>query len=366
MTARFFASTPAKCAYECPLAELPDLTGLSTNAPAYTLYYGWDHAKMTLLGADWYQVGANARAGVRTTDKAGDGGSEGYYGQNGSIFFETDDPAPVLRMIFDVVVIYVDQMDGLGWQYAGSKTSGNAAIVHYLTIDWTGVTKPRRMRKYRIEVGYSMQFYSVYTGNTSMFRRYRRRNPKKAVHIADSWGGHNRSYASYFGMLLGFEDYVVSGSGGTGLIQTNGTAVNYADRLQVDLIDRAPDVVFVQMSKNDNGQSIASLETAFDDMVATIRAGLPQAELNVIGVWGSPADQAAGEARNDAFAARADALGVRFLDWFDLVTGTGNVSNPQDDGTADNIISADNTHPENIDGTLILAKALADIYWDLG
>lgn len=180
-------------------------------------------------------------------------------------------------------------------------------------------------------------------------------NPRKVVVAGDSFtegaGGSilGSGYVTRLSEISGNFNIVTSGSGGTGYLATNNGRPNLVDRAQADIVDQNPDMVIVAMGINDS----LDISSAVESVVTTIRNGLPNAILVLVGSW------TAGEATNQMILNTsriktvAESLGVYFINptgtanddgW---ITGTGDVASPQNNGNADKYVSADGTHPND-------------------
>lgn len=166
-------------------------------------------------------------------------------------------------------------------------------------------------------------------------------------------------YSAQLGFLRGWEDVWASGVGGTGYLQADSGNVNYRDRLQADVVSRAPDIVIVTGGINDHANfSASAIQTEAALLFAAIRAGLPNAHLVVIlPFWkdGSPVESIVNTkiAIRTAATGVADAVidpigvdvsGANTSGW---ITGTGRVGSTTGAGNADLYTSTDGTHPSS-------------------
>lgn len=93
-------------------------------------------------------------------------------------------------------------------------------------------------------------------------------------------GGQWFGFAPQLGELLGTKDAWPSGSGGTGIGTNGGTTgrFKYGERVQADVIDRAPNLVLTWDLLNDQNVAIGTFETdlrAYLDLVETGLPGVP-------------------------------------------------------------------------------------------
>lgn len=178
--------------------------------------------------------------------------------------------------------------------------------------------------------------------------------PIKAVFIGDSWiggagleeSGPTNSYGGRAAAALGWDAIYLTG-GGTGYTRGNDTGEGpFIDRAQA-AIDAAPDVVIVQGSSNDYQASSATIEAAANDLFATLRAGLPDAKIYVVGVSDSPsAPVAAMNTSRAAVEKAATANGATFINsngWLDQATDFADGYHPNEAGhqkVADQLVAA--------------------------
>lgn len=179
-------------------------------------------------------------------------------------------------------------------------------------------------------------------------------NSLKAVLVGDSFSTGTQpnvgglSYPNILMNNLGIDNYMISGDGGTGFVNNQlDTKYNYLERVS-DVIDVAPDIVFVSASVNDNGLT-AELDANITAWHSAVRAALPDAIIIVLGAQGrADATTIAMEAQLlSTFNAIGDARLILVpitTSTAPMITGTGNQANLQNDGNADIYISSDNTH----------------------
>lgn len=150
--------------------------------------------------------------------------------------------------------------------------------------------------------------------------------------------------------IIGYRDVHVVGVGGTGYLNTGlaGAYVKFRDRLATDVFPTRPALVIVAGGINDDAFSPSAIRAEADLLFAAIHAGLPVAQIVVVGPWSSSGNPPAARLLNrDAIKTAALAAGLPFIDpiadyW---VTGTGHVGDEQHDGNADTWIGPDGTHP---------------------
>jgi lysophospholipase L1-like esterase len=97
-------------------------------------------------------------------------------------------------------------------------------------------------------------------------------------------GGLAYGFVNVFAEYMGWDDVWPSGIGGTGLINP-GTAVNYQQRVQNDVIAFAPDEVIIQGFFNDGSNTGAQVGAALTALINTIQASLPATRITVVGPY---------------------------------------------------------------------------------
>ena len=115
---------------------------------------------------------------------------------------------------------------------------------------------------------------------------------KRVIAMGDSiMGGSTYNTAVRLGTwsyradsYLGIDDMWNSGIGATGYVAA-GTAVNFAARMQADVVDFNPDGAIIWGGFNDRSSPQADIAAAADNAFATLRNGLPRTPIVVIGCW---------------------------------------------------------------------------------
>lgn len=154
-------------------------------------------------------------------------------------------------------------------------------------------------------------------------------------------------FANRLCRLLGAEKRVISGIGGTGYAATNlGEKKSLLERLQMDVIDLAPDIVIHTNGINDTLDGInTNAPLVFD----AISAALPNCVQIVFGPFQPRSIDV--EAKRAALQSICAARGLLFIDNVTgaEITGTGYQSSPQRNGNSDIVIGGDTgsdvTHP---------------------
>ena len=198
----------------------------------------------------------------------------------------------------------------------------NDGALRVLMIDF-GSVDSRRVEF----LGYNIAPGAIYTDLADSITTAPRRGPKCII-LSDSFGegagqdaGAVLSWITYFSEYLGWDDVTASALGTTGLIATNGGAKPaYATRVARDVAALAPDVVGIQQSVNDEGQTAAAVLAALQSLVATIQAsGNPK-----IFVTSPSIKRGAGSitvlvrAQNAACKAWCASVGIPYLDWMEM------------------------------------------------
>lgn len=132
--------------------------------------------------------------------------------------------------------------------------------------------------------------------------------------------------------------------GGTGYVNDGGEDAAYATRVDA-IIDAEPDIVVVSGGRNDSYFAPVDVEAAALDVFRTLRLGLPDAQVVVLGSWWDD-DEPTSEytAVREAIASAAEAAGVAYVD-----AGEPLVGHPE-------LISDDGVHPNDA-GYVALAHA---------
>lgn len=194
---------------------------------------------------------------------------------------------------------------------------------------------------------------------------------KKVVIAGDSFtegtgAPFGLGYAEYMRYLTGNYDIVNSGSGGTGYLQDNAGRPNLEDRVQTDIVDQAPDVVIIAMGINDTASG--ALTTSIQNTFNTIKTGLPDARVIILGSWTSGEATANMQSITTTIETEAASKGFTFINptgtgnddgW---ITGTGDVSSPVGDGNADIFVSSDGTHPSELGHHYLASRLLQELF----
>lgn len=137
-------------------------------------------------------------------------------------------------------------------------------------------------RRVEIVVDQNFLFNGLWTGATDSVMPCAVRGPR-VVYVADSLG--EGSGAIFPGSAipqrvfenLGWNNYIASCVGGTGLLATFGTSAKYRDRFATDVLPYAPDVVVLQGSTNDSAGGFTPLQMGNEctAIIAALKSALP-------------------------------------------------------------------------------------------
>ncbi|MGA5635063.1 GDSL-type esterase/lipase family protein [Streptomyces lydicamycinicus] len=245
-------------------------------------------------------------------------------------------------------------------QSSGGTTAGSG---HLITVD-LGSAAARRIR---IDVT-TFPFGGIYLPPGASLWQVPLRGPR-VMGLGDSLtdgaaGNTGAGAGTWFARvarLLGSTDAWEQGRGGTGYI-TAGSYATFGDRVAVDVIPNAPDLLMIWGGYNDNTGSQSAISAAAASLYSTLKAALPACQMYVLGCW-SPTGSPAGSITNTDATLRtqAAAAGIPFVSpitgaCYDAtgalvathgpwITGTGKVGSPTGVGNADTWISSDGVHP---------------------
>lgn len=276
-------------------------------------------------------------------------------------------------------LMYRIKVDG---EYIRAGATGYAAgfggYLGYQRITWgDGTAANAKLRLYEIEC-----FGTVYFGGVKSSPLYR---PMPAP-VADGLRGliHGDSFAEgYAGVstatlhaslgalipvLLGQPDTIASGVGGTGFVSTaSGAKYNFGQRVQSDVIARAPDFVIDLGGYND--QSLvgggAVFQAAVENWLGQLIGALPDVQVFMTGPMAPGMSSGSSLTTRDLKKAAAAkfANNVIFLDNVadEWVTGTGRSGAPAGNGNADfvtgGVDGTDGVHPTP-EGHVYLAQRI--------
>jgi lysophospholipase L1-like esterase len=138
-------------------------------------------------------------------------------------------------------------------------------------------------RRIDIVANQFLLFTGVYTGLTDSIEPCGVRGPR-VVFVGDSLtegsgalNGGGSSLAQRAMELLGWSNFIQSGVGGTGLLQTLGSSTNYRNRFATDVIPYNPDIVVIQGSTNDSAAGFLASQMASEvtSIIQALKAAFP-------------------------------------------------------------------------------------------
>ncbi|AIW03326.1 hypothetical protein CPT_Mater169 [Bacillus phage Mater] len=285
----------------------------------------------------------------------------------------------IFTKYYSYILVLIDEGNGFELAQKDALYVDTASTLNYVMLNF-GSAKLRRIRVYNLS-GY---FGGVFAEPGATVTASTRPLGKKAVFIGDSFTeGSNakdktKAYPQLVSDMLGYE-CINSGVGGTGYLKPLDGRVKFRDRIQHDVIDVNPDIVFIAGGINDTSFTVDAIKAEADLLYKQLKTALPNAKIVVIGNWfpKNPGDyqlnltKALKEAalanglpyidvlQGDTYKGTGDKVTFNTGAW---VTGTGNAAGFKYDGNADLFTSSDTTHPTQA-GHYYLAKMLAvEIY----
>jgi hypothetical protein len=279
-------------------------TGYIKYAPAGVALAGSDvTGPFTYLGAGGFQIGASSPDTSYTlpTSKYPNTYASGQ--SVWSVEFGTDAQIFQVRMKYiSTATMYRLSIDGRKvtdlMQSSGGTTAGSG---HLITVD-LGSAAPRRIR---LDFT-TFPFGGVYLPPTATMWQVPAQGGRLMVFgdslsdgSAQNTGAGAGTWFARAARLLGATDAWEQARGGTGYV-TVGSYATLADRLAADVIAWAPDRLIVWAGYNDNGSNQATLKTAVDSLYASIKTGLPNAQVYVLGCWSPTATPATSVSNTDA------------------------------------------------------------------
>ncbi|RZK69332.1 MAG: SGNH/GDSL hydrolase family protein [Pedobacter sp.] len=247
-----------------------------------------------------------------------------------------------------------------GYQYPPT----NDGRPHYLNFEFKTVAVKRR-----IKIVYSgiRLFGGIVTDKNAVVEAVVPDNNLKLLVFGDSFtagtGAENQfnKYLAYrVGDLLGFDNTIISGVGGTGYVNPNLSNVRKVFQQRItDITDAKPDAVIIAGGINDLGlaqpDEFAAITLLF---LQTVSNALPNTEIFVTGPWWG---SGVGYPQAHANAIQKSAAAVKRTHYIDVstwITGNGSITSKNGSGNSDLYISSDKIHP-SIAGHDYLARKLA-------
>jgi hypothetical protein len=337
----------------------PLMTLNSAAASGLTQQVSWNGSQATILGGTILQSASNPRGGIASRSLDGNAYSDagGNADGGGSVFTVTD--APSVDFTFTGGGASPNFQSMTVWssgELVGLVTC-NTNSQRYLNLDYSGVKQGRRLRTLRFMIPYAVKFAGFYATAADTFTAYTSPDPIRAVHLGDSFTGGAAGisycllYATKLGLSLGIDDYRVSGLGGTGVLQVNGSAVNYGTRFTQDVVSQNPGLVIIQSSGNDaSGVSSALFTTAQVNaahaaLLLRVKNELPSAQAVVLSSWNNRGALSSPSSDISAGAiASAVAASVPYIDWSNYLTEGGYMGHATSTGNS-LFYTSEGTHP---------------------
>lgn len=323
----------------------PTFTAGIANAAATlagTTYAWTDTTRFNLMGGTWAVAGAvypdNEFGRTRSATYSADGVSYAslvncaeFIHIGDALEFYLKGTGPVCRLL----------VNGQSTT-ASFPSTPNDGNLYWHKVDFGSVaTRTLRIEQYHAS---EMRFGGcrIKTGQTITATSHAYRLVLAGDSFTEGTGATNNpgaGLAPYIARELGFSDFVVSGSGGTGWINP-GSRIIMGARLDLDVIANAPDMVVFLMGLNDTGDIKATVEAS----LGRIRQALPYCLIHIFG----PFDINAPTAMDVNAAARQanirDAAEWRDRCWYHSLEGVS-------------FTKADATHPDQA-GHVTLGKAI--------
>jgi lysophospholipase L1-like esterase len=375
------------------LASVPPTIGAPLTASAIATGTTWQvstggaplhAAKYTFVGANWKNIatgfpsGEYYRGEVSHQGNGSDPAANPNYG--GRVRFALDAPA------FELYVVCATPGTGNGFRlkvdgkYAKVGTLGldatNGAF-RYIPVTWgDGSATNRKVRQYELEFYSSGAFCGVRTTNIYRPSPWPQPDGLRVLIHGDSMvstvvdTGDRDAYpyppqGQLLADLLGQADTWTSGTGGAGwAAPTIHNQSWFNDRVSIDVVANAPDVIIELGGTNDAGISVAeAAERALvQTWLDTVIAAKPETIVFMTGPLASGVTGTAHQAVLNAKAAAAASYprNVGFIDnladpWF---FGTGKQGTAAADGNRDWAIGTDGSHP-TMEGHRYLAGRVA-------
>jgi lysophospholipase L1-like esterase len=268
----------------------PTVTANNASAPGgQTLAHRWQTIGATgpirfLNGRTKTYSTAYVRWHSATLWTTGGNTGDGQNNTCGRAEFMADAAAVTFRFLGSALP-YRFLVDDLYVDMTGHLTTVNTGT-QYMTLDFASAGG-RALRKIAIEVQLDQGIDGVYVGATESIFRTDGSDILRAVVIGDSHtAGTGATHAGdawsiVMGDALGIRDIRASGVGSSGYDVANASNYKIPERIQLDAIDIAPDIVFLAGGANDtNG---APFQAAALSTIQTIRAALPECPIFVMG-----------------------------------------------------------------------------------
>lgn len=269
-----------------PMASPPTYSVNTAHEPRLSNFAAWNSPLLTFDSATWVQQASNAWSRPVCADSLGDGSSYlpatvnvGGGGGCGGIWTKCHDRKIELYVRYSNLTVLVLNHSTGKLEVAQELTGGDPNNFRYVLFDFGSVDE----RIIRIEGDNSLQFRGIYYGPGGTLAPFNDPLGLRGFCTSDSFGEptgaliSRKGYLQRLGQLLGIYDWRVAAKGGTGLSKVN-TGIspnrcNYKDRFVVDCLNNGPyDVILIQMSGNDTGESTATVQTNLEWMLQQVVA----------------------------------------------------------------------------------------------
>lgn len=261
-------------------------------------------------------------------------------------------------------------IDGKYYDMAGFTPSSTGLV--YWTLDFSGLSTPRKIRKVEVELQMSSSsnpqtFGRVYVQRTAtIWPPSREEIGPRVIILGDSTTlGKNATFyadgwARVLGDYMGIDDLWIGGfSGGGYLVGGNSDGGPNALERITDVTAWSPDLVIVANGSNEQGLDGTTVRAGLINSTNTrvqaqavfsaIRTALPTVPVLVLGPWrnGSAAERARNPEYDAAIATGVANMNDPLLSYatqIGLFSGSGRVGATAGDGNSDLYISSDGTH----------------------
>lgn len=392
---RLLQESIARAAYQVPpVATVLPTIGAATAATAIVTGTAWDlpylgtgQTKFTFTGGAWGPIGTTFpnnitwKGVVCHQGNGTDPTTNPSYG--GRVRFMTE--APLLELWVQCSAA----TDGGGFrlkvdgQYVKAGTLGNDGngLYRYIPITWgTGVAADRKLRHYELEFTTIGAFVGIRTAPIYKPSPWPQADGLRVLQHGDSLvatiidsGTFSTGVAGHSGNcipnMIGQSNYYASGTGGAGWVTPSAhTQSWFNDRVALDIVAAAPDVIIDHGGGNDEPQLTAGTVTqaAYQVLVETwlsaILTAKPETIIFMTGAINASSMAALGYTRIAAAKAAAAALWPKNVVFIDTaanpwVFGTGKQGTTTGDGNRDWVTGADGAHP-TMEGHVALSSWL--------
>lgn len=374
-----------------PLATTLPTIGAAVAATTIATGTSWDFepadnhsAKFTFVGGEWGPIGLvpfNDQTWKGVVAHQGNGTDPtigAIYG--GRVRFASE--APILELWVQTTAAGSGngmrvKVDG---QYIKTGVIGNDGngLTRFIPLTWgAGAAADRKMRHYEIEFGGTGALLGVRTGNLYKVMPWPQADGLKVLQHGDSFvwtivdsGDDDTGLAGALGQclgtLLGQSDFIGSGVGGSGMLTpTAHTSSWFNDRVALDVVTPAPDVIIETGGGNDESpltagtETVASYQARWESWLSVVLTAKPETIIFMTGPLIASAGAALGHTRCKTAKAAAAAKWPKNVAFIDNLTdpwvfGTGRQGATTGDGNRDWMTGTDGAHP-TMEGHVALA-----------